>query len=53
MVKVDVAVTTKTVKVTHIPSKASPGVMVSALNEAGLAASLGERGQASGELTFY
>lgn len=47
--KVDIAVTTKTVRVRHVQSKASPGVLVSALNQAGLIASLGETEQGSGE----
>lgn len=53
MGKVAVAVTTKTVRVTHTASKISPGVLVSALNEAGLVASLGERSEGSGKLTPF
>ncbi|GMH38461.1 hypothetical protein BSKO_06345 [Bryopsis sp. KO-2023] len=44
---VDVAVMTKTVKVVHMSAKVSPSVLVSALNDAGLQASLGLRGQMS------
>lgn len=45
---VEVAVMTKTVKVTHFPSMISPAVLVSALNDAGLQASLGARGHGPG-----